>query len=336
MNRSKLLTATALATVMSATAANASNLAINGFYAASISDNDGGGMSHATSTASIYVNYSDTLDNDMGITINYSITTGWTGVDVFIDTGVGTLGLGDGQDSAVDKMDGSPAIGASLNAYGPRFSTAFNDGDASSGASLMYTTPSINGWTAKVSRGMETASAASTAGLCYNSETGDTLAVAAGHECADAFNANYVRATGTAATEGAEPTMSYAVSGSIMGIGLAGGISQIDNKGATADADPSFITASYTLGPVNLGYALYDADGTSEESQMGASTSLMGMTVGVTFAEDDNTVDTDYMHIGAIKSLGLMSYSVEYLETDVNGTDTGDADAWTVTYTVSF
>jgi hypothetical protein len=253
-------------------------------------------------------------------------------MDVFIDTGVGTLGLGDGQDSAVDKMDGSPAIGASLN----RWSTAFgpwnwrlgnqHDGDSTSGASVMYTTPSINGWTAKVSRGMETAGAASTAGLCYNSVTGGTLAVSAGMECSTQHNANYVRATGTAASEGNEPTMSYAVSGSIMGLSLAGGISQLDYKGATADADPSFVTAGYSIGGINLGYAMYDTDGSGEETQMGANTSLMGMTVGVTFAQDDAATDTDYMHVGAIKSLGAMSYAVEYLETDVSGTDAGGSN----------
>ena len=69
---------------------------------------------------------------------------------------------------------------------------------------------------------------------------------------------------------------------------------------------------------------------------MGVSTAIGGMTVGVTFAEDDNTTDTDYMHIGAIKSLGAMSYSVEYLETDVSGTDTGDSDTWGFTYTIGF
>ena len=122
-----------------------------------------------------------------------------------------------------------------------------------------------------------------------------------------------------------------------MGLGLAAGVSSIDYHAAgTADIDPSFMTASYSLGGINLGYAMYDADGTSEETQMGVSTSMGGMTVGVTFAEDDNTTDTDYMHVGAIKSLGAMSYSVEYLETDVSGTDTGDSDTWTFTYTIGF
>jgi len=337
MNRSKLLTTTALATVMSATAAHA-ELSLSGFYAASMADADGGGMTHGTSTSSIYVTYTDTLDNGMGITLNYSITTGWTGNDVFIDTGVGTLGLGDGQDSAVDKTDGSPAIN-SLNAYGPRFGASFNDGDAASGASVMYTTPSMNGWTAKISRGMataNTAAVASTAGTCTNILDGTTRGVATGGACV----AGELRTGGTAATAdvyGLDPVMSYAVSGSLMGIGINAGVSSINYKGGTtADADPSFVTASYSIGGINLGYAMYDADGTSEETQFGASTSLMGMSVGVAFAEDDNTTDTDYMHVGAIKSLGAMSYSVEYLETDVSGTDTGDADAWTFTYTLGF
>jgi len=316
MNRSKLLTTTALATVMSATAAHA-ELSLSGFYAASIADSDGGGMTHGTSTSSIYVTYTDTLDNGMGITLNYSITTGWTGNDVFIDTGMGTLGLGDGQDSSVDKTDGSPAIGASLNAYGPRFGTAFNDGDANSGASIMYTTPSINGWTAKVSRGMEVQSAAAVA---------NTGALGTG-----------VLTLGSAAVEGIDPVMSYAVTGSVMGVGVAAGVSTINYQGATADADPSFMTASYSLGGINLGYAMYDSDAGSEETQFGVNTSMMGMTVGVTFAEDDATTDVDYMHVGAIKSLGAMSYSVEYLETDSSAAaNAGDADAWSFTYTLGF
>tara|TARA_B000000441_G_C21544272_1_gene233458 strand:- start:34 stop:366 length:333 start_codon:yes stop_codon:yes gene_type:complete len=109
MNRSKLITTTALATVMSASAAHA-ELSLSGFYAATVADSDGG-VTHATSTSSMYVTYTDTLDNGMGLTFNISASAGWHGADVFIDTGMGTLGLGDGQDSAVDKMDGSPAIG---------------------------------------------------------------------------------------------------------------------------------------------------------------------------------------------------------------------------------
>jgi len=314
MNRSKLITTTALATVMSATAAHA-ELSLSGFYAATVADSDGGGTSHGTSTSSMYVTYSDTLDNGMGLVFNISASAGWHGADVFIDTGMGTLGLGDGQDSAVDKTDGSPAINT-LNKYGPRFGSAFIDGDAASGASIMYTSPAVNGFTFKVSRGMEVAAVAAVA---------NTGSLGSG-----------VLTLGSAAVEGHDPVMSYAVTGSVMGVGLAAGVSQIDYKGASADVDPSFVTASYSIGGINLGYAMYDADGTSEETQFGASTSLMGMTVGVAFAEDDNTTDTDYMHVGAIKSLGAMSYSVEYLETDVSGTDTGDSDTWNFSYIIGF
>ena len=329
MNRSKLITTTALATVMSASAAHA-ELSIAGLYAASISDSDGGGMSHATSTSSMYVTYTDTLDNGMGLTFNISASGAGHVTDIIIDTGVGTIGLGDGADSAVDSMDGNAAIN-SLNLYGPRFSSGFLDGDTLSGASISYTSPSVNGWTAKVTRGMATASTASTAGSCINNYS-DVADVEGGQECAT----GYTRLTGSAAVEGREAVMSYAVSGSVAGLNLAAGVSTINYKGTTADADPSFVTASYSLGGITLGYAMYDSDGTQEETSFGASTSLMGMTVGVAFGQDDNTTDTDYMHVGAIKSLGAMSYSVEYLETDVSGTDTGDADTWTMTYVVGF
>ena len=290
MNRSKLMTASALATVMSATAAHA-ELSLSGFYAATIADADGG-VTHGTSTSSMYVTYTDTLDNGMGLTFNISASAGWHGADVFIDTGMGTLGLGDGQDSSVDKTDGNPAINT-LNKYGPRYNAVFLDGDANSGASIMYTSPSINGFTAKVSRGME-----------------------------DATN---------------DPVMSYAITGSVAGVGLAAGVSEIDYKAVgTADVSPSFVTASYSIGGINLGYALYDSDAASEETHFGVSTSLMGYTVGVSFAEDDSTTDTDYMHIGAVKSLGAMSYSVEYAEADVSGTDTGDTDTWNFSYIIGF
>ena len=317
---------------MSASAAHA-ELSLSGFYAATIADADGG-TTHGTSTSSMYVTYTDTLDNGMGLTFNISASAGWHGADVFIDTGMGTLGLGDGQDSAVDKMDGSPAIGGSLNAYGPRFGAAFNDGDAASGASLMYTSPSVNGFTAKVSRGMEVANTTSTAGICLNPTHADEMqAVAAGAECPTSFT----RVSGAAATEGHEAVMSYAVTGSVMGLGVAAGVSSIDYvAAANTDVEPSFVTASYSLGGISLGYAMYDSDAGSEETQMGANTSVGGMTVGVTFAEDDDTTDTDFMHIGAIKSLGAMSYSVEYLETDEEGGSANDTETWNFTYTIGF
>ena len=150
----------------------------------------------------MYVTYTDTLDNGMGLTFNISASGAGHVTDIIIDTGVGTIGLGDGADSAVDSMDGNAAIN-SLNAYGPRFSTGFLDGDTLSGASISYTSPSVNGWTAKVTRGMATASTASTAGSCINNYS-DVADVEGGQECAT----GYTRLTGSAAVEGREAVMS--------------------------------------------------------------------------------------------------------------------------------
>jgi len=330
MNRSKLITTTALATVMSASAAHA-ELSLSGFYAATIADADGG-TTHGTSTSSMYVTYTDTLDNGMGLTFNISASAGWHGADVFIDTGMGTIGLGDGQDSAVDKTDGSPAI-TSLNKYGPRFGAAFDDGDAASGASLMYTSPAVNGFTAKISRGMEVAGSALSAGQCIDTDGVQIEVKAEGVAC----SAGYSSLNRTAAVAGHDAVMSYAVTGSVMGLGVAAGVSSIDyTAAANADVEPSFVTASYSLGGISLGYAMYDSDAGSEETQMGVSTSMGGMTVGVTFAEDDAATSTDYMHVGAIKSLGAMSYSVEYLETDEEGGSANDTETWNFTYTIGF
>ena len=108
MNRSKLIGATALASVMSASAAHA-EMSISGLFAGKLTDTDGGGLAHAFSTNSIYVSYSDSMDNGMGVGVMMSVTAAGIKTDVTLDTGMGTVTLGNGVDSAVDGMDGSPA-----------------------------------------------------------------------------------------------------------------------------------------------------------------------------------------------------------------------------------
>ena len=95
MNRSKLITASALATVLSAGAAQA-EMSVSGLFAGAIMDNDGG-LSHSNSTESFYISYSDSLDNGMGVSVTMSITSAIV-TDVNIDTGMGTVMLGDGVD----------------------------------------------------------------------------------------------------------------------------------------------------------------------------------------------------------------------------------------------
>ena len=296
MNRSKIVGATALASVMAASAANA-EMSISGLFAGTLTDSDGGGLASGFSTNSVYVSYSDSMDNGMGVGLTMSITATGIVTDVNFDTGMGTIGLGTGQDSAVDGMDGSPAC-FSLNACGSALSGkdggagTYADGDAASGNSIAYSN-SMGGVDFKVTRGMESATM--------------------------------------------EPTMSYAAGTSIMGATVKAGVSSIDYKAAaTADVDPSFVTVAYSIAGLNLGYALYDSDNGMEETQMGVGTSAMGMNVGVTFAEKDFTTDTDYMRVSLSKGMGAASFGLDYTETDEAGGTANDTDVWNFMYVVGF
>jgi hypothetical protein len=251
MNRSKIIASTAIASVMAASSAHAA-MTVNGLFAGTLTDNDGG-LESSFSTNSVYVSYSDTMDNGMGVSVAMSLTASGLVTDVNLDTGMGTIGLGNGQDSAVDAMDGSPAC-FSLNACGSALSGkdggagTYADGDSASGNSIMYTSPSLGGFTVKVSRGMatsDTAAVPSTAGTCVNDIDASVRGILAGQECV----AGETRTSGSAATatvNGLEPTMSYAIKGSILGATVGAGISQIDYTGGSAsDVDPSFVTVGY-------------------------------------------------------------------------------------------
>jgi hypothetical protein len=239
MKRSTIITTTALATVMTAGAAQA-EMSINGLFAGTITDAPGAATSHGVSTNSITLSYSDSLDNGMGVSVAMTVSdAGPIKTDVNFDTGMGTIGLGDGQDSAVDTMDGSPAVFSHIP-YGPRLGSGFDDGDEGSGNSVAYTSPSISGVTVKATYGFDSA---------YE---GDNV-------------------------------VSVAASTTIMGVGLKAGMTGLEPDVGDG-TDPSFVTASYSLAGMNLGYALYDSDGSGEETQMGVSTDLMGMTAGVTFS----------------------------------------------------
>ena len=317
MNRSKIIGATALASVMAAGAAQA-EMSISGYFAGTVSDNDGGGMASTFSTNSIYVSYSDSMDNGMGVGLTMSVTATGIKTDVNFDTGMGTIGLGIGQDSAVDSMDSNPACFSLVNCWNVAFSGkgggtgVYDDGDGVSGNSIAYSN-SMGGISLKVTKGME---ADSVAAVAADSST-DPITV------------------GSAATEGYDSTMSYAAKGSFMGASIALGVSQIDYKGTTADKDPNFVTVGYSLAGLNLGYAIYDSDDGSEETHMGVGTSVAGLDVGVQFAERDFTTDTDYMRVSVNKGMGAASFGVDYLETDAEGS-ASDTDQWVFNYVVGF
>ena len=299
MNRSKIIGSTALATLMSAGAASA-EMSLNGYISGSFADADGGGLSQAYSTNSIYVSYSDSLDNGMGLSVVMSISDpGVNSSGISIDTGMGTIGFGETQHSAVDGMDSNPGCFSIRACWNVAISGkggadgAYDDGDASSGNSVKYSN-SMGGVSFAVSRGMESATN--------------------------------------------EPTMSYAAKTTIMGATVAAGVSQIDVKTGT-DTDPSFVTVGYSIAGLNLGYAVYDSDAGSEETTMGVGTSVAGMDVGVQFADYDagaTSTDTDYMRVSVNKGMGAASFGIDYLETDVAGGSSSDTDKWNLNYVIGF
>ncbi|MDC3204765.1 porin [Pelagibacteraceae bacterium] len=304
MNRSKILGASALASLMTAGVAQA-EMSVSGYLLGAFADSDGGGVTNYHTSETVTVSYSDTLDNGMGISVGMDITD-TLGTLVTIDTGMGSINFsGDGRgDSALDKVDTSTACFGLFwcsNAYSTvAGGGTYDDGDTHSGNSIRYVSPSINGFTIQASHGLES--------------SGDYLG-----------------------------TDSVGVTGSIMGVTVKAGFADInfDQGGGSTEVDktPSMYALGYSLAGLDLGYAFYDSDDTasSEETQYGVGTSVMGMYVGAQFGAHDTTGnDTDYMTLSAIKSMGAASFSYEYIEVDEAGGTANDSDTHLVAYSIGF
>ena len=129
MNRSKILGASALASLMTAGVAQA-EMSVSGYLLGAFADSDGGGVTQYHTSETVTVSYSDTLDNGMGITVSMDITDTLDSL-VTIDTGFGSINFsGDAKaDSALDKVDTSTACFSMFwcsNAYN---TTTYDDGD---------------------------------------------------------------------------------------------------------------------------------------------------------------------------------------------------------------
>jgi predicted porin len=305
MNRSKILGASALASLMAAGAAQA-EMSISGYTLGAFADSDGGGLSNYNTSETITVTYSDTLNNGMGLTISHDLTSAAHASAIVLDTGMGSLTFGAGKkgDSALDKVDTSTACFSMFwcsNAYSTTGGGGtYNDGDSDSDESIRYTSPSINGFTIQASHGLES--------------SGDVLSVE-----------------------------SLGVTGSIMGATVKAGFADIDYDQAggstSVDATPSMYAVGYSIAGLDLGYAVYDSDDSTsaEETQYGVGTSVMGMYVGAQFGAHDSTGnDIDYMTLSAIKDMGPAQFSYEYIETDVSNTVTGDSDIHVFAYQIGF
>ena len=321
MNRSKILGASALASLMAAGAAQA-EMSVSGYLLGAFADSDGGGLANSNTSETVTVSYSDSLDNGMGVAVGMDIGD-TLGTVVTIDTGMGsvTFSADAKGDSALDKVDGS-TVCFSMYYCGAAYNASYNDGDETSGNSIRYTSPAINGFTIQASMGLE----------------------------GDYDNSSHTGAGGTAAspadgsaTEAVLSTDSIGVTGSIMGVTVKAGMADINYDQAagstSVDQTPSFYAVGYSIAGLDLGYAVYDSDDTasSEETQYGVGTSMMGMYLGAQFATHDTTGnDTDYMTLSAIKSMGPASFSYEYVEVDVAGGTASDTDSHYIGYSIGF
>jgi hypothetical protein len=302
MNKSKITAYTALATIMSASAAHA-DLSLSGLYQGNV--NTEAGISHGMSTSSVYVTYGSTLDNGMGLSAGFSITGASMGFSTAIDTGMGTIGFGQIHSSAVDGMDSMPA-GAKAVYSNSRLNTttSYSDGDSDEGMGIKYTSPSMNGWTLAYSMGENVCSSVVT------------------YAATDAGNT-------TVTTCDSNRNAAIAVSGSIAGVAIAAGAVD-DNDGS----DDNFYTLGYSVAGVSLGYGMYDDDNGSESTIVGANTSMAGLSLGYTYEDLDASTDKDVSVYSVGKNLGGMNVTVQYTDQD-NGTAT-NAQRWNLIYSVGF
>ena len=280
-----LITATAVATVMSASAAYA-DLSLGGALARQITSSDGTtGISNTTTSSTINVDYTTTLNNGMGMAANADITASGTVYLLAVSSDMGSFYTGSDFSSAADDMDGAP--GAGRYSGGGRIltsATAFNDGDSASG----------NGF--GISTSVAGASVSATMGA------------------------------------GANRALSIAGSMNIAGATVKAGNTDFDTSGSP---DHGFMTVGYSVGGFSLGWGHWDSDATSM-TQIGASTSVGGMGVGVTSASADNgsAADTDAFGVHLSGDLGGAFWVVDYVNTD-NGDGT-ESDDYTITFGTGF
>ena len=280
-----LITATAVATVMSASAAYA-DLSLGGALARQINSGDGtSGISNTSTSSTINVDYTTTLNNGMGMSAKTDITPSGAVYLLTVSSDMGSFFTGSDFASAVDSYDG--AQGAGRYSGGGRIltsATAWNDGDSASGNGFGVST-SVAGASLKATMGA-----------------------------------------------GGNRAISIAGKMNIAGATVKAGNTDFDS---TTVKDNGFMSVGYSVGGFNLGWNHYDSDDTSM-TQIGASTSVGGLGVGVTSASTDMgaATDTDAFGIHLSGDLGGAFWVVDYVNTD-NGDGT-EADNYTITFGTGF
>ena len=288
MNKSKITAYTALATIMSASAAHA-DLSLSGLYQGTMSSGDTeSGVNHAMSTSSVYVTYGSTLDNGMGMSAGFSITNATTagtmGFSVAIDTGMGSVGFGQIHNSAVDGMDGMPA-GAMAVYTTERLNATYDDGDSGEGMGVKYTSPSINGWTLAYSMGENIANADRNSAIAVKGSVMGLSLAAGAVDDNDGSDDNFY-------------TVGYSVAGVSMGYGMYD-----DDAGSEA----TVIGLSTSMAGLSLGYTYEENDDTTDTdlSRYNIGKDLGGMNITLQFTDTDDGSAVDNQNWDLVYTIGF-------------------------------
>ena len=266
MNKSKIIAASGLATVMSATAATADSVSLNGYIEGWFTSGDkNSGLSNSVYSQSIYVSYSTTLDNGMGLGVGFTLTSSAHAAGFNIDTGMGTLATGTywQVNSAADAMDSLPNnanVQSSNKVLG-----SYNDGDDASGEGIKYTSPSINGWTMAASIGENVSTDRVTSVAVKGSVMGVSVAAGAVDQVGSADD-SFV-------------TLGY----SIAGVGIGYGMYDSDDDETVA------LSVTTDVAGMTVGYRYDDLDASTDNSQNTYSISkdMGGMSLTLMFEEQD-------------------------------------------------
>jgi len=131
---------------------------------------------------------------------------------------------------------------------------------------------------------------------------------------------------------GANRALSIAATMNIMGASVKAGNTDFDTSGTS---DNGFVSVGYSVGGFNVGYNHFDM-GNDSYTQMGATTSVGGLGVGISMGdlEDADSQDHDAMGIHVSGDLGGAFWVVDYInEDDGAGTET---DNWYLTVGTGF
>jgi len=328
MKSSKIIATTAIATVMTASSAYAELSVSGGMAGWWISGDSITSSERQWNTGSVNISYGATLDNGMGLSVtanvgdtsNYtgagaqlstaaSVTTGGANYTATISSDMGSLSFGDQVASAADAMDNSvqnPSLFACCTFGGGMpagITLGYNDGDGATGNDgVLYKSPTVNGWQVALSHGM----------------------------------------TAAKAETGADDTNGIAAKGSLGGVALAFGMTDIGatGTGETAGFESSFAQAGMSFGDIGVSYGMYDGGGANNDgSVVVIDMPLMGMSSKVTFVDVDgagSNADEDGYSIGLAKSLGAATFGVEFAHAETGSGSNNETETWKLGYQIYF